>query len=56
MLCWTDQCFASFGAAAVRAILDVQHGRVPRDVVNRAVLKEPQWTRRLAGFGARFGA
>jgi phosphoglycerate dehydrogenase-like enzyme len=26
-LCWTDQCFAGNGAADVRAVLDVQHGR-----------------------------
>ena len=38
-LCWTDQCFAGNGAADVKAVLDVQHGRVPRGVVNRAVLE-----------------
>ncbi len=37
-LCWTDQCFAGNGAADVRAVLDVQHGREPRGVVNREVL------------------
>ena len=37
-LCWTDQCFAGNGAADVRAVLDVQHGREPRLVVNKAVL------------------
>ena len=26
-LCWTDQCFAGNGAADVKAVLDVQHGR-----------------------------
>ena len=26
-LCWTDQCFAGNGAADVRAVLEVQHGR-----------------------------
>jgi D-3-phosphoglycerate dehydrogenase len=55
-LCWTDQCFAGNGAADVRAVLDVQHGRVPRGVVNRAVLDDPQWKRRLAEFEKRFGA
>ena len=34
-LCWTDQCFAGNGAADVKAVLDVQHGREPRGVVNR---------------------
>ncbi len=37
-LCWTDQCFAGNGAADVKAVLDVQHGRVPRGVVNGQVL------------------
>jgi D-3-phosphoglycerate dehydrogenase len=55
-LCWTDQCFAGIGAADVRAVLDVQHGRVPRGVVNRTVLETDTWQRRLAAFGARFGA
>ncbi len=53
-LCWTDQCFAGNGAADVRAVLEVQHGRVPRGVVNRAVLDDPQWKRRLADIAARF--
>ncbi|MDW6023938.1 NAD(P)-dependent oxidoreductase [Mesorhizobium sp. BAC0120] len=54
-LCWTDQCFAGNGAADVKAVLDFQHGRVPRGVVNRDVLQSPAWTRRLAGMAAQFG-
>jgi D-3-phosphoglycerate dehydrogenase len=54
-LCWTDQCFAGNGAADVKAVLDVQHGRVPRGVVNRAVLKNPGFSERLAEYGRRFG-
>jgi phosphoglycerate dehydrogenase-like enzyme len=54
-LCWTDQCFAGNGAADVKAVLDVQHGRVPTGVVNRAVLDDPRWQRRLADWKARFG-
>jgi D-3-phosphoglycerate dehydrogenase len=54
-LCWTDQCFAGIGAADVRAVLDVQHGREPRGVVNRAVLSSERWQRRLADYRARFG-
>lgn len=53
-LCWTDQCFAGIGAADVKAVLDVQHGREPRGVVNRAVLDTEAWKRRLAAYGARF--
>jgi phosphoglycerate dehydrogenase-like enzyme len=52
-LCWTDQCFAGNGAADVRAVLDVQHGREPRAVVNRQVLETEIWKKRLSDFGKR---
>lgn len=55
-LCWTDQCFAGNGAADVRAVLDVQHGREPRGVVNREVLATEVWKRRLADYARRFGS
>ena len=54
-LCWTDQCFAGNGAADVKAVLDVQHGREPRLVVNKAVLATETWKKRMAEFRARFG-
>jgi phosphoglycerate dehydrogenase-like enzyme len=55
-LCWTDQCFAGNGAADVKAVLDIQHGRVPRGVVNRAVLDQPRFKARLDAYRGRFGA
>ena len=55
-LCWTDQCFAGNGAADVQAVLDVMHGREPRGIVNRAVLDNATWKKRLAEFGRRFGS
>ncbi|MCB1495499.1 MAG: dehydrogenase [Bauldia sp.] len=55
-LCWTDQCFAGNGAADVRAVLDVMHGREPRGVVNRDILATEGWKRRLADYGSRFGS
>jgi D-3-phosphoglycerate dehydrogenase len=55
-LCWTDQCFAGNGAADVRAVLEVQQGRVPRGVVNREVLESETWKRRLAAYARRFAA
>src|SRR5262245_41166386 len=54
-LCWTDQCFAGNGEADVRAVLEFQHGRVPRGVVNREVLQSQAWKHRLADMAARFG-
>jgi hypothetical protein len=55
-LCWTDQCFAGNGAADVRAVLDVQHGREPRAVVNRDVFETAAWRNRLLEFRKRFAA
>jgi phosphoglycerate dehydrogenase-like enzyme len=55
-LCWTDQCFAGNGAADVRAVLDVQHGREPRMVVNRDVFETAAWRNRLLEFRKRFAA
>jgi D-3-phosphoglycerate dehydrogenase len=54
-LCWTDQCFAGNGAADVKAVLEVQHGREPRGVVNRTVLNSERWRKRLEDFRMRFG-
>jgi phosphoglycerate dehydrogenase-like enzyme len=55
-LCWTDQCFAGNGAADVKAVLDVQQGRTPHLVVNRAVLDSERWRGRMADFRIRFGS
>ena len=54
-LCWTDQCFAGNGAADVKAVLDIQQGKEPRGIVNKDVVKHPDWQRRLADFRRRFG-
>ncbi len=47
--------FCGNGAADVKAVLDVQHGRNPRGVVNRQVLDMNIWKARLDTFGRRFG-
>ncbi|MCB1376754.1 MAG: dehydrogenase [Alphaproteobacteria bacterium] len=54
-LCWTDQCFAGNGAADVKAVLDIQKGQVPRGVVNRQVLDQPGFKRKLEAFARLFG-
>jgi phosphoglycerate dehydrogenase-like enzyme len=53
-LCWTDQCFAGNGAADVRAVLEVQHGRTPRGVVNRDVLEQARFKSKLEAYGKQF--
>ncbi|MEM7021794.1 MAG: NAD(P)-dependent oxidoreductase [Pseudomonadota bacterium] len=54
-LCWTDQCFAGIGAADVKAVLDVMHGRVPTGIVNREVTDQPAWQAKLAKYRQAFG-
>ena len=54
-LCWTDQIFAGNGAADVRAVLDVMHGKVPEGVVNRGVIDSPAWQARLEAYAGQFG-
>src|SRR4029079_12895866 len=54
-LCWTDQCFAGNGAADIRAVLDIQHGRNPRGIVNRSVLERPSFRRKLEEYRRQFG-
>ena len=54
-LCWTDQCFAGIGAADVKAVIDVMHGREPAGIVNRAVLDAPRFRQRLSAYAKQFG-
>lgn len=50
---WTDQMFASMGEINRGAIAAVMAGRVPANVVNRAVLDRPGFHTRLAALGRR---
>jgi D-3-phosphoglycerate dehydrogenase len=52
-LCWTDQMFERIGAADIQAVLELSRGRAPGAIVNRAVLDNLIWQKRLAGFRAR---
>jgi phosphoglycerate dehydrogenase-like enzyme len=53
-LCWTDQCFAGIGAADVKAVFDVMHGRVPTGIVNREIVDQPAWRAKLERYQAAF--
>jgi phosphoglycerate dehydrogenase-like enzyme len=54
-LSWTDQGFAGIGAADIKAVLSVMHGREPIGIVNREVLRNEGWRRKLAVYRERFG-
>ena len=46
-ICWTDECFRENGRSACESILDVAAGRLPRYIVNRAVLDTPRLQAKL---------
>ncbi|MBI2477629.1 MAG: dehydrogenase [Planctomycetia bacterium] len=52
-ICWTDELFLGNGRAACQSILDVAHGREPKDVVNRDVLQQGAMREKLARFVTR---
>lgn len=54
-LCWTDQCFGGIGAADVKAVIDVMHGREPVGIVNREITNSKIWQEKLKGYGETFG-
>ena len=54
-LCWTDQCFGGIGAADVKAVIDVMHGRVPVGIVNKAIAEDSIWREKLKGYRKTFG-
>lgn len=54
-LCWTDQCFAGNGAADVKAVLDIQRGVLPRGIVNREVVEQAGFRKKLEAYRHAFG-
>jgi phosphoglycerate dehydrogenase-like enzyme len=52
-LCHTDQCFAGIGASCVAAALAVRDGRAPQALVNPAVIDDPKFKAKLAGYKDR---
>ncbi len=54
-ICWTDQCFAGNGAADIKVVFDVMQGRVPTGIINRDVLDQKAWRKKLEGYKNQFG-
>jgi phosphoglycerate dehydrogenase-like enzyme len=49
-LCWTDQLSSGCAEAAVTSVLTVFAGREPRGIVNREILQNPTWRKKLDRF------
>jgi D-3-phosphoglycerate dehydrogenase len=50
-ICWTDESLRETGRSACQSVLDVAAGRIPRHVVNRAVLGSPTLEAKLRRYG-----
>ena len=53
-LCWTNELFQGLTEGNVRAVLDVQQGKLPQAIVNRAVIQSPRFQSKLAALQHRF--
>ena len=49
-ICWTDELFRGNGQSASRSILEVASGRIPKDVVNRGVIEQPEMQKKLSRY------
>lgn len=54
-LCWTDQCFADCFAEASEGVLDVMHGRIPKNILNGEIVKNAAWLAKLDNYRRRWG-
>lgn len=46
-LCWTDECFRTMGESAIRSVLQVLKGEIPKYAVNREVFERPTMLSKL---------
>lgn len=49
-ICWTDELFRGNGQSACRSISEVASGRIPKDLVNRGVIEQPEMQKKLARY------
>lgn len=55
-LAWTDQLFAAIGRSVLSSVLEIKGGRVPQNVVNRDVLDNPLFWKKLKQYRQRFAS
>jgi phosphoglycerate dehydrogenase-like enzyme len=49
-LCWTDQLFSGCAEANIQAVLDVLAGKIPKSIVNKEIVQQPEWLAKLGRF------
>lgn len=52
-LCWTDQCFAGIGAADVASVLAIRSGSQPPGLLNKSVMTQAGFLRKLQAYAGR---
>ena len=53
-LCWTDQMFNRSGADDIQASIDVMNGKIPKNIVNKEILNNNTWLKKLENYKNNF--
>ena len=53
-LCWTDQMFNKCGEDDMRATIDVMHGKIPKNIVNKEIINDKTWINKLENYKKNF--
>ena len=53
-LCWTDQMFNRCGADDIQAAIDVMNGKIPKNIVNKEILNNNTWLKKLENYKNNF--
>jgi phosphoglycerate dehydrogenase-like enzyme len=54
-ICWTDECFRDNGTLDCKGMIEVMRGRIPDNVVNKAVLEKEGLKIKLARYRDKWG-
>lgn len=52
-LCWTDQLFSGCAGADIEAVLNILAGKIPEGIINKDVIRKPEWLAKLSRFASR---
>ena len=53
-LCWTDQMFYQCGKDDIDAAKDVMEGKIPKNIVNKEILKNENWIVKLQSYEKKY--
>ena len=53
-LCWTDQMFYQCGKDDIDAAKNVMEGKIPKNIVNKEILKNENWIAKLQSYEKKY--